>query len=104
MSLELIIWVSYNKLQDSEDGVSRYSTEEQVTKEFESNKLVIAEGAAGTMYFVDTAGLHRGGYHPVPGERRVALTTFSTAADLMETKVRKPKGTNLSSFMKRVLV
>jgi ectoine hydroxylase-related dioxygenase (phytanoyl-CoA dioxygenase family) len=95
---------SYNKLQDSEDGVSRYSTEEQVTKEFESNKLVIAEGAAGTMYFVDTAGLHRGGYHPVPGERRVALTTFSTAADLMETKVRKPKNFKLSNLMKKVLV
>ena len=95
---------SYNKLQDSEDGVSRYSTEEQVTKEFESNRLVIAEGTAGTMYFVDTAGLHRGGYHPVPGERRVSLTTFSTAADLMETKIRAPKGFKVSKTLKRVLV
>ena len=95
---------SYNKLQDSEDGVSRYSTEEQVTKEFDSNRLVVAEGNAGTMYFVDTAGLHRGGYHPVPGERRVSLTTFSTAADLMETKVRAPKKFKISKTLKRVLV
>lgn len=95
---------SYNKLQDSEDGVSRYSTEEQVTKEFDSNRLVVAEGLAGTMYFVDTAGLHRGGYHPVPGERRVSLTTFSTAADLMETKIRAPKNFKVSTILKRVLV
>lgn len=95
---------SYNKLQDSEDGVSRYSTEEQVLKEFDLNRLVIAEGLAGTMYFVDTAGLHRGGYHPVPGERRVSLTTFSTAADLMETKIRAPKNFRISKTLKRVLV
>jgi len=95
---------SYNKLQDSEDGVSRYSTEEQVTKEFDSNRLVVAEGLAGTMYFVDTAGLHRGGYHPVPGERRVSLTTFSTAADLMETKIRAPRNFKISKTLKRVLV
>ena len=66
--------------------------------------LVIAEGLAGTMYFVDTAGLHRGGYHPVPGERRVSLTTFSTAADLMETKIRAPKNFKVSKTLKRVLV
>lgn len=95
---------SYNKLQDSEDGMSRYSTEEQVAKAFESDRSVIAEGAAGTMYFVDTAGLHRGGYHPVPGERRVSLTTFSTAADLMATKIRAPKNMKLSKNLKRVLV
>jgi len=95
---------SYNKLQDSEDGISRYSTEEQVINEFDSTRLVIAEGLAGTMYFVDTAGLHRGGYHPVPGERRVSLTTFSTAADLMETKIRQPKNFKVSKTLKRVLV
>jgi len=95
---------SYNKLQDSENGISRYSTEEQVTKEFDSNRLIVAEGLAGTMYFVDTAGLHRGGYHPVPGERRVSLTTFSTAADLMETKIRAPKNFNVPKTLKRILV
>ena len=95
---------SYNKLQDSEDGVSRYSTEQQVEKEFESNRVVTAEGLAGTMFFVDTAGLHRGGYHPVPGERRVSLTTFSTAADLMETKIRAPKHLKLSKNLKKVLI
>ena len=94
----------YNKLQDSEDGISRYSTEEQVKNEFDSNRLDTAEGLAGTMYFVDTAGLHRGGYHPVPGERRVSLTTFSTAADLMETKIRTPKNFKISKVLKRVLV
>jgi hypothetical protein len=95
---------SYDTLQDSEDGVSRYSTESDVNKAFSRDRLVTAEGAAGTLYFVDTAGLHRGGYHPVPGERRVALTTFSTAADLMETKVRKPKNIKLTNFMKKVLI
>ncbi len=95
---------SYSKLQDSEDGISRYSTEEQVTNEFDSNRLVVAEGLAGTMYFVDTAGLHRGGYHPVPGERRVSLTTFSTAADLMETKIRAPRNFKISKTLKKVLV
>ena len=95
---------SYNKLLYSEDGVSRYSTEKQVTNEFEANRLFVAEGLAGTMYFVDTAGLHRGGYHPVPGERRVSLTTFSTAADLMETKIRAPKSFKVSKTLKRVLI
>jgi hypothetical protein len=95
---------SYNILQDSEDGVSRYSTEGDVNKAFSKDRFVTADGGAGTLYFVDTAGLHRGGYHPVPGERRVALTTFSTAADLMETKVRKPKNIKLPNFMRKVLV
>jgi len=95
---------SYEVLQDSEDGVSRYSSESDVRKAFSKDKLVTADGGAGTLYFVDTAGLHRGGYHPVPGERRVALTTFSTAADLMETKVRRPKNIELSNFMKKVLI
>lgn len=95
---------SYEVLQDSEDGVSRYSTESDVRKAFSKDRLVTADGGAGTLYFVDTAGLHRGGYHPVPGERRVSLTTFSTAADLMETKVRRPKKVELSNFMKKVLV
>jgi hypothetical protein len=95
---------SYHLLQDSEDGVSKYSTEEEVRNIFPKSRLVTAEGGPGTMYFIDTAGLHRGGYHPVPGERRVALTTFSTAADLMQTMVRRPKGIWLSKFMKKVLV
>jgi hypothetical protein len=94
---------SYTKLQDSEDGISRYATEEQVKKEFEDSRTLIAEGSAGTMFFVDTAGLHRGGYHPVPGERRVSLTTFSTAADLMETKVRAPKNFKLRKSLKRII-
>jgi hypothetical protein len=37
---------------------------------------------------MDTAGLHRGGYHSKPSERRVSLLTFSTAADIMPTKLR----------------
>jgi len=94
---------NYNKLQDSEDGISRYATEEQVKKEFEDSRTLIAEGSAGTMFFVDTAGLHRGGYHPVPGERRVSLTTFSTAADLMETMVRAPKNFKLRKSLKRII-
>ena len=94
---------SYTKLQDSEDGISRYATEEQVKKEFEDSRTLIAEGSAGTMFFVDTAGLHRGGYHPVPGERRVSLTTFSTAADLMETMVRAPKNFKLRKSLKRII-
>jgi hypothetical protein len=95
---------SYTKLQDSEDGISRYATEEQITKEFEGQRILIAEGTAGTMYFVDTAGLHRGGYHPVAGERRVSLTTFSTAADLMETRMRAPKSIRIPKILKRVLI
>jgi ectoine hydroxylase-related dioxygenase (phytanoyl-CoA dioxygenase family) len=94
---------SYTKLQDSEDGISRYATEEQVKKEFEDCRTLIAEGSAGTMFFVDTAGLHRGGYHPVPGERRVSLTTFSTAADLMATMVRAPKNFKLRKSLKRII-
>ena len=95
---------SYAKLQDSADGLSRYATEEQVTKEFEDSRTLIAEGSAGTMFFVDTAGLHRGGYHPVPGERRVSLTTFSTAADLMETKMRAPKDIKIPKIFKRTII
>jgi len=95
---------SFELLQDSQDGISRYATEEDVNISFESDKIVIARGRAGTLYFMDTAGLHRGGFHPVPGERRVALTTFSTAADLMPTMVRRPRHLSLTKFMRSVLV
>lgn len=95
---------SFELLQDSEDGISRYATEEDVNKAFDSDKVVIARGQAGTLYFMDTAGLHRGGFHPVAGERRVALTTFSTAADLMPTMVRRPRHLSLTRFMRSVLV
>lgn len=94
---------SFEILQESENGISRYATQEAVNMAFESEKVTIARGRAGTLYFMDTGGLHRGGFHPVPGERRVALTTFSTAADLMPTMVRRPKHLSLTKFMRRVL-
>ncbi len=96
---------SFDKLQDSEDGLSRYSTENEVNALFPPEKIAVAEGIAGTLYFLDTAGLHRGGFHPVPGERRVSLTTFSTAADLLPTQMRKPKGPmSFSPLLKGILV
>jgi hypothetical protein len=95
----------YYKLQDSNEGLSRYSTDSQVLTEFSSDSIITADGKAGTLYFVDTGGLHRGGYHPVPGERRVSLTTFSTAADLMPTRIRKPKNLKVKDgFFRRILV
>ena len=54
-------------------------------------RVTAAEGKAGTLYFLDTGGLHRGGYHIEPGERRVSLTTFSTSADLQATQIKSPK-------------
>ena len=96
---------SFDKLQDSEDGLSRYSTDEDVKSLFPEDRVAVAEGIAGTLFFMDTAGLHRGGFHPVPGERRVSLTTYSTAADLQPTKIRKPKKfTHVSPLMDGVLV
>lgn len=95
---------SFKILSESDDGVSRYSSELEISQNFTPDRLVVADGAAGTMYFMDTAGLHRGGYHPIPGERRVSLTTFSTAADLMETKIRKPKNVEIPKKMRRILI
>ena len=96
---------SFDKLQDSQDGLSRYSTDKDVESLFPNERIAIAEGIAGTLFFMDTAGLHRGGFHPEPGERRVSLTTFSTAADLQPTKIRKPKNLHLNpSMMDGVLV
>ena len=96
---------SFDKLQDSEDGLSRYSKDSDVESLFSEDKIAVAAGIAGTLIFMDTAGLHRGGFHPVPGERRVSLTTFSTAADLQPTKIRKPKKfTHVSPLMDGVLV
>ncbi len=85
---------SFDKLQDSQDGLSRYSTDKDVQSLFPNERIAVAEGIAGTLFFMDTAGLHRGGFHPEPGERRVSLTTFSTAADLQPTRIRKPKNLN----------
>lgn len=96
---------SFDKLQESQDGLSRYSTDKNVEHHFPKERIVVAEGMAGTLFFMDTAGLHRGGFHPVPGERRVSLTTFSTAADLQPTRIRKPKNLNsLPPLMQDVLV
>lgn len=95
---------SFKILSESDDGVSRYSSELEISQNFPPDRLVVAEGVAGTMYFMDTAGLHRGGYHPIPGERRVSLTTFSTAADLMETKIRKPKNVEIPKKMRRIII
>ncbi len=92
----------FTKLQDSENGISRYSTDLGVSTEFPSERIITAVGRAGTVYFLDTGGLHRGGYHPVPGERRVSLTTFSTAADLQTSKIRTPRNFVLDrSVLKR---
>jgi hypothetical protein len=96
---------SFDKLQDSEDGLSRYSTENDVRALFSDERIAVAEGITGTLYFLDTAGLHRGGFHPVPGERKVSLTTFSTAADLQPTRIRKPsRAIKISPLFKGVLV
>lgn len=96
---------SFDKLQDSQDGLSRYSTDKDVESIFSEERVMVAEGTAGTLFFMDTAGLHRGGFHPVPGERKVSLTTYSTAADLQPTKIRKPKNLNhIPSLMDGVLV
>lgn len=96
---------SFDKLQDSQDGLSRYSTDQAVESLFPEERIVVAEGTAGTLFFMDTAGLHRGGFHPVPGERRVSLTTYSTAADLQPTRIRKPSKFNqISPLMDGVLV
>jgi len=96
---------SFDKLQDSEDGLSRYSTDSDIESLFSDERITVAEGVAGTLFFMDTAGLHRGGFHPVPGERRVSLTTYSTAADLQPTRIRKPKNLNhISPLMDGVLV
>jgi len=86
---------SFDKLQDSQDGLSRYSTDKDVESLFPEDRVKVAEGTAGTLFFMDTAGLHRGGFHPVPGERKVSLTTYSTAADLQPTRIRRPKNLNL---------
>jgi len=96
---------SFDKLQDSEDGLSRYSTDNDINALFSLDRIAVANGIAGTLFFLDTAGLHRGGFHPVPGERRVSLTTFSTAADLQPTRIRKPKGLiHISPLLDGVLV
>lgn len=81
----------FTKLQDSENGISRYATDLGVSTEFSIDRIITANGKAGTLYFLDTGGLHRGGYHTEPGERRVSLTTFSTSADLQTSKIKSPK-------------
>jgi len=78
---------SYNKLEYSEES-GTYATDEEVADNFDESRVVVASGGPGTIVLLDTAGLHRGGYHPVPGERRVAILTFSTAADIQPTRIR----------------
>lgn len=78
---------------DRNEMNSSYADDEEVESRF-GDKIVCAEGSVGDIYFVDTAGLHRGGYHTVNRDRRVALLTFSSAADLMPSSARR-LGTNL---------
>ena len=78
---------SFDSLQYSED-LGTYATDEQVNELFPSDRQVSAEGPQGTIFFIDTAGLHRGGYHRLESVRDVALTTFSTNADLMATNFK----------------
>lgn len=78
---------SYNKLEYSEES-GTYATDEEIAENFSGDRIVCATGKAGTLVFMDTAGLHRGGFHTNEGERRVSLLTFSTAADIMPTRVK----------------
>jgi len=77
---------SYNILEYSEES-GTYASDQEISDNFSQESIFIARGEPGTIIFLDTAGLHRGGYHPRPGERRVALITFSTAADIMPSKI-----------------
>jgi ectoine hydroxylase-related dioxygenase (phytanoyl-CoA dioxygenase family) len=78
---------SYGILEYSEE-LGTYATDEEIEQNFSVERIVCATGTPGTLVFMDTAGLHRGGYHSKPSERRVSLLTFSTAADIMPTKLR----------------
>jgi len=78
---------SYNILEYSEE-LGTYATEEEIEQNFSLERIVCATGTPGTLVFMDTAGLHRGGYHSEPSERRVSLLTYSTAADIMPTKLK----------------
>lgn len=83
-----------------------YMTDEDVSKVFNlAERTATAEGPGGTVVFMDTAGLHRGGYHPAPGSRKVSLVTYSTAADLMPVEVRLPRETHrkLDPFLREVI-
>ena len=77
---------SYNILEYSEE-LGTYATDEEIEQNFSLERIVCAMGTPGTLVFMDTAGLHRGGYHSKPSERRVSLLTYSTAADIMPTKI-----------------
>ena len=78
---------SYNELQYSEEN-GHYCSDEIISSTFTPDRIVVGEGRPGTILFFDTAGLHRGGYHKIPSERRIALLTFSTAADILPTKIK----------------
>jgi hypothetical protein len=95
---------SYNLLQYSEES-GTYATEEEVSNFFTPDRIVTAEGSAGTLVFMDTAGLHRGGYHLVESERLVALITYSTGADLVPclTPLNLAAWSQLPKFMREVI-
>ncbi len=77
---------AFETLQYREE-TGTYSTESEIRSNFASDRIKIANGDAGTIVFMDTGGLHRGGFHPQPGDRKVALLTFSTAADLQPSRM-----------------
>ncbi len=78
---------SYNLLEYSEES-GTYATDDEIAENFTLDRVLTAEGEPGTIVLIDTAGLHRGGFHTIPSERRIALLTFSTAADIMPTKIK----------------
>ncbi len=71
-----------NQFADRDEDNSAYANDDDVESNL-SDYIVTADGDVGDMYIIDTSGLHRGGFHMVESERRVALFTYSTNADLM---------------------
>ena len=91
-------YIQYSKKNQKYDYLSKFSygniagwkvypNEQKVDKSIDLKDKIILRGKPGTIYFVDTTGLHRGGYsNKNKGERIFGYWSFLTPASLLKKK------------------
>ena len=63
-----------------------YPDEKKVDEKVEEKDKVVFRGKPGTLYFVDTTGMHRGGFSGKIGERIFGYWSFLSPASLWQNK------------------
>jgi len=89
-------------------GWKVYPEEDKINKSLDMKDKIILRGKTGTIYFVDTTGLHRGGYSNINKKERIfGYWSFLTPASLLKKKnYIKPNKRELDklNFLQRMAI